>query len=136
MNTKIELNHNKISKVRDISDMAKLLFPHNKRHQKVYLAIYIELKYATNQSLPTLAWIAEKYNFSHRLLEIVRAKMRRMGIIDHISKFNKKNNYQEAWVFSSRFQRTLSILSEQHTTFKKIENSKQEEKDRDLFRYL
>ena len=91
MNTKIELNHNKISKVRDISDMAKLLFPHNKRHQKVYLAIYIELKYATNQSLPTLAWIAEKYNFSHRFLEIVRAKMRRMGIIDHISKFNKKN---------------------------------------------
>ena len=136
MNTKIELNHNKITRVRDLSDLAIILFPHNKRHQKVYLAIYIELKYATNQSLPTLAWIAEKYNFSHRLLEIVRAKMRRMGIIDHISKFNKKNNYQEAWVFSSRFQRTLSRLAEYHVSFSRIENSRQEQKDRDLFRYL
>ena len=136
MNTKIELNHNKITRVRDLSDLAIILFPHNKRHQKVYLAIYIELKYATNQSLPTLAWIAEKYHFSHRLLEIVRAKMRRMGIIDHISKFSKKNNYQEAWVFSSRFQRTLSRLAEYHVSFSRIENSRQEQKDRDLFRYL
>ena len=136
MNTKIELNHNKIARVRDLSDLAIILFPHNKRHQKVYLAIYIELKYSPDQSLPTLAWIAEKYNFSQRLLEIVRAKMRRMGIIDHVSKFSKKNNYREAWVFSSRFQRTLSRLTEYHTSFKKIENSRQEQKDRDLFRYL
>ena len=60
MNTKIELNHNKITRVRDLSDLAIILFPHNKRHQKVYLAIYIELKYAVDQSLPTLDWISER----------------------------------------------------------------------------
>ena len=136
MNTKIEINHNKISRVRDLSDLAIILFPHNKRHQKVYLAIYIELKYAVDQSLPTLDWISKRYHFSNRLLEIVRAKMRRMGIIDHVSKFSKKNNYREAWVFSSRFQQNLSKLSEHHATFRRVENSRQEQKDRDLFRYL
>lgn len=136
MNTKIELNHNRISRVRDISDMAKLLFPHNKRHQKVYLAIYVELKYAPNQFLPNLKWIAEKYKYSVRLLEIVRSKMRRMGLIDHVSRFNKKYGYKEGWVFSSKFQKSLLRLSKLNTCFKNIEKSSHEQKDRDLFRYL
>lgn len=136
MNTKIEFNHNKISRVRNISDMAKLLFPHNKRHQKVYLAIFVELKYAPNQFLPNFNWIAEKFHFNLRLLEIVRSKMRRMGIIDHVSRFNKKHGYREGWVFSSKFQKSLIRLSELNTIFQHKEDSSEEQKDRDMFRYL
>jgi len=66
MNTKIELNHNKISRVRDLSDLAIILFPHNKQHQKVFLAIFIELKYADGQAISSLNRITEKYNISRR----------------------------------------------------------------------
>jgi len=105
MNTKIEVGFNKIGRIRDLADLARSLFPHNKRHQKVFLAIFIELKYADGQSLPSLNWIADKYKISQRVFEIVRAKMRRLGIIDHISRFILTSSYREAWMFSKRFNK-------------------------------
>jgi hypothetical protein len=136
MMTKIELSFNRIAKIQDLSDLAFLLFPHNKRHQKVFLAIFIELKYSEDGFLPSLNWIADKYKFSRRLLEIVRAKLRRLGIIDHVSRFSGSYGYREGWIFSSRFHKSLSKLSDAFVDFKSNTDPKQELKDRDSFRYL
>ena len=111
-NTKIEVNCSKISRVQGLDELAKLLFPGNKNHQKVFLAIFIELKYAPGGFMPILKPLCEKYSFSPRMLETVRSKMRRMGIIDHVCRFNNAYGYREGWVFSSRFSRALSRLSE------------------------
>jgi hypothetical protein len=134
--TKIELNCSKIARIQGLDELAKLLFPGNRNHQKVFLAIYIELKYAQGQFIPFLNSICDKYGFSARMLETVRSKMRRMGIIDHVSRFNKAHGYREGWVFSSRFSHTLACLGELEKSFRKRTDLLQEKKDRDLHLYL
>lgn len=136
VSTKIEFNHNKIARIRDLDDLARLLFPGNKNQQRVFLAIFIELKYAQDQFLPVLKPLCEKYSFSPRMLETVRAKMRRMGIVDHVSRFNKKYGYREGWIFSGKFARSLKQLFELIHSFKGKKDAIQKKKDIDLFRYL
>ena len=134
--TKIEVNHNKISRLREHDDFARLLFPGNKNHQKIFLAVYIELKYAEERFLPSLAFLGEKYEISPRMLETVRSKMRRMGLIDHVSRFNRRWGYREGWVFSGRFQKACGRLGDFPSAFVERRGAVQEKKDRDLFRYL
>jgi hypothetical protein len=62
--------------------------------------------------------------------------MRRMGIIDHVSRFNKSHSCREGWVFSSRFIHSLARLAELTRDFRERKDTLQERKDRDLFRYL
>jgi hypothetical protein len=134
--TKIELNCNKITRIQGLDELSNLLFPRNKNHQKIFLAIFIELKYAPLGFLPFLLPLCDKYDFTPRMLETVRSKMRRMGIIDHVSRFNKKYGYREGWIFSSRFSRALTALAGLPETFSQRKDAIQERKDRDLFLYL
>ena len=134
--TKIELNHNRLARIQGLDELAGILFPGNKNHQKIFLAIFIELKYAEGEFLPSLTHLCEKYDFTPRTLETVRSKMRRMGFLDHVSRFNKYHGYREGWVFSKRFSRTLNRLAALVQLFKERKNPLQERKDRDLFTYL
>ena len=131
ISTKIEMSFNRISRLEDLDELAEILFPGNKNHQRTFLAIFIELKYARGKFLSDLSFITRKYDISRRTLERVRAKMRRMGIIDHISRFNQKHGYREGWVLSSRFSRALHALADKMQIFKTKDDSKQ--RDKDLF---
>ena len=134
--TKIELNHNKITRIQGMDELAIILFPGNRNHQRIFLAIFIELKFAPGEFLPSLNPLCDKYKFTPRMLVTVRSKMRRMGIIDHVSRFNKTYGYREGWIFSNRFFRSLTRLSELIQDFRDRKDSIQERKDRDLFMYL
>ena len=134
--TKIELNYNKIARIHGMDELAQLLFPGNRNHQKVFLAIFIELKYTPHEFMSYLTPLCDKYCFSPRMLETVRSKMRRMGIIDHVSRFNKTYGYREGWVFSNRFSLTLVRLAELTKSFRERKEALQEKKDRDLFMYI
>lgn len=134
--TKIEFSCNKIARIKDLDELSALLFPGSREQQKVFLATFIELKYAKGQFMPSLAPLCDKYGFTPRMLETVRSKMRRLGIIDHVSRFNKIHGYREGWVFSSRLSRSLARLSEITQGFRERKDALQERKDRDLFRYL
>jgi hypothetical protein len=136
VSTKIDFNYNKIARIQGLDELGVVLFPGNKNHQKVFLSIFIELKYAPGGFLPTLTSLCEKHGFTPRMLETVRSKMRRMGIIDHVSRFNKSHGYREGWVFSSRLSRTLKRLDELVMSFRAKTDILQEKKDRDLFRYI
>lgn len=54
--TKIEIDFNLINRINGLDELAKLLFPNNKNHQKIFLAIFIELKYAENQFLSNFSF--------------------------------------------------------------------------------
>ncbi len=136
MRTKIAFNFNSISRLESLDQFGALLFPNNANHQKLFLAIFIELKYADRQFLNSLEWVADKYGLSRRVLEIVRAKMRLLGLIDHVSRFNSKHAYQEGWILSNRFSTSSLRLSKLPDKFKEIKDAQQEQRDRDLFRYL
>ncbi len=120
----------------DPDEFANILFPHNKNHQRIFLAIFVELKWADSQFISALEPIADKYGLSRRVLETVRSKMRRMGIIDHVSRFNKKHGYREGWVFSNKFSRALIRLTEVTDRLREKKNRRQEQKDRDAYHYL
>ena len=109
--SKIEFNFNRINRIESLDQFAVLLFPNNKNHQRLFLAIFLELKYADGQFLKSLDSIAREYGLSKRVLEIVRAKMRSLGLIDHVSRFNAKHGYREGWVFCSRFAKSSLLLS-------------------------
>ncbi len=100
-NTKIEFNSNKIARIQGLDELAQLLFPGNRSHQRVFLAIFIELKYAPDQFLPCLISLCDRHGFSPRMIETVRSKLRRPGIIDLVSRFNKSYGYKEGRVFSN-----------------------------------
>lgn len=136
MNTKVELGYNRIARITDLAALAIILFPGNRSHQRVFLAIVIELKYADGQFLSSLDCVCDKYGMSRRVFELARAKMRRVGLVDHVSRFNQRHGYREGWVFSKRFQRSLVQLSELWQGFCAVGDERQAHKDRDLFRYL
>lgn len=112
MSTKIDLSHNRVARIEDLDELAAILFPGNKNHQRIFVAIFVEIKWAEGQFLPALEPVADKYGFSRRVLETVRAKMRCLGLIDHVSRFNQRQGYREGWVFSTRFSRALSRLAQ------------------------
>lgn len=136
MSTKIEVNHNRIRRIEDLDELAAVLCPGNKIHQRVLIAIFVELKWAEGQFLPTLEPLADKNGFSRRTLETVRAKMRRLGIIDHVSRFNRKHGYREGWVFSRRFDRSMERLTQLLERVRERKEGVQQEKDRAMAKYI
>ena len=134
--TKVDLNHNKIMRVEALDELATVLFPGNRNHQRIFVAVFVELKWAEGQFLTALEPVALKYGFSHRSLETVRAKMRRLGIIDHVSRFNKKHGYREGWTYSNRCVQSLIALATLTESLRERKGPSQEQKERDLHRYL
>ncbi len=134
--TKIEINHNTIARLESADELARILFPDNSNHQKIFLSIFVELKWAKDQFLPVLDPIVDQLGLSRRSLETVRAKMRRMGLIDHVSRFNKTYGYREGWVFSNKFPRALVKVANLVLKFREKKDSVQEQKERDLIFYL
>jgi len=127
--TKVELSFNKIARLADLSDLAELLFPGNRNQQHAFLAVYIELKWADHHMVPNLGGIARKHKITKRTMERVRAKMRRMGLIDHVSRFNANYGYREGWVLSGRFEKSLRQLTDKAASLKDDANGS---KDKDM----
>ena len=109
--TKIELSWRNITRLADLSDLAEMLFPGNRNQQHAFLVVWIALKWR-HDLVPNLANTARRHGVSIRTLERVRAKMRRMGLIDHVSRFNGRHGYRDGWVCSSRFERSLRQLAD------------------------
>ena len=134
--TKIDINQNRIARMEGLDELARALFPGNKNHQRTFLAIFVELKWADGQFLSALEPMADKHGIGRRTLQKVRSKMRHLGIIDHVSRFNKRHGYREGWVFSSRFSRGLERLAAVAESLRTKRGDNQERKDRDTWRYL
>jgi predicted DNA-binding transcriptional regulator YafY len=101
-----------------LADLAELLFPGNRNQQHAFLVIWISLKWAAHHMVPNLSEIAAEYGVSKRTLERVRAKMRRMGLIDHVSRFTQRFGYREGWCLSPRFEKALKQLVQMTAQFK------------------
>lgn len=132
--TKIELSFNRIARLTDSADLAEMLFPGNRNQQHAFLAVWITLKWADHHMVPNLSGVGREHSITRRTLERVRAKMRRMGLIDHVSRFNASHGYREGWVLSSRFERSLRELANRVTDLKDATKGSKE-KDMMLFEW-
>ncbi len=116
-NTRIEISFNKIARLADLEDLAEILFPGNRNQQHAFLVVWITLKWR-HRMVPNLAEAAAQHYVSRRTMERVRAKLRRLGIIEHVSRFSARYGYREGWVLSSRFERSLRQLAERVAALK------------------
>ena len=109
--TKIDLNPALVRRVSGLDDLARIFFPDNRNHQRAFVALWLEIKYADNQFLASTTDLASRCELSVRTLEIVRAKLKKLGLIKRISHFNPAHGYRSGWVFSPRFRSALSAMS-------------------------
>jgi len=116
--SKIDLSFNRIRRLTDLADLSEMLFPNNRNQQHAFLVIWISLKWAGHRIVPNLTEVTEQHGVTKRTLERVRAKMRRMGLIDHVSRFNAKRGYREGWILATRFEKSLKQLAEMVAGFK------------------
>lgn len=114
--TRIEFAFNRIARLGDSADLAELLFPGNRNQQHCFLVLWFLLKWAGPGLVPNLSAPAEQHEVGRRTLERVRAKLRRLGLIDHVSRFNGRHGYREGWVLSPRFERGLRQLADHVAT--------------------
>lgn len=127
--TKIEGSHNRLRRIADLADLAEVLFPGNRSQQHACLAIWVDLKWQPDGLVPNLETVGREHGISRRTLERVRAKMRRLGLIDHVSRFNARHGYREGWVLSGQFAQSLELLA---TTTARMRDARQGSKDKDL----
>ena len=120
---RIELNPGKIYGVTDFEQLATIFFPQStgKQLRSSFIAIFCEIKNSNNQKIISTDYIAEKYKLLPSSVTKARIKMSRIGLITH---------RQQYWQFSSKFVRSLHILSDKIETFKlPAENLLQKKKE-------
>ena len=135
--TKIEINPANARNVSGLDDLARIVFPDNRTHRRVFVAIWLEIKYAEDQFVPSFADIGKEHGFSERVLEVVRARMKKMGLLKRISHFNPHHGHSAGWTFSDRFGNALNrvaraVEAHKHPTSHRTD----EQKDRDSISYV
>ncbi|MEI7903266.1 MAG: hypothetical protein WCK89_23750 [bacterium] len=116
-NTRIEISFNKVGRLADLEDLAEILFPGNRNQQHAFLVVWLALKWRPG-IVPNLADAAAPHSVSRRTLERVRAKLRRLGLIEHVSRFSARHGYRDGWILSARFERSLRQLAAQVAALK------------------
>ena len=126
--TKIDLKFRHISQISDFTELIEILFPGNRNQQHAAGCIFLELKWSQH-IVPNLSYLEVKYNISRRILQRSRAKLSRLGLIEHVSCFNSRYGGQQGWKLSSRFERSLNQLAQKCSSFRDTrESSKEKEK--------
>jgi hypothetical protein len=126
--TKIEAGLASLRSVEDLDDLSRVLFPGNPRHQHAFAVIFFSLKWSDGVVVD-LARCARAHGVTRRVFERTRAKMRRLGLIEHVSRFNRRHGYREGWILSGRFERSLQNLAERIEALKASRHGGRREKD-------
>ena len=123
--TKIDFQHRRIPQISDFAELIEMLVPGNRNQQHAAATIFFELKWA-NRIVPNLAYLETKYEISRRILERARAKLTRLGLIEHISYLNSRYGGQHGWKLSSRFETALRQLAEKCATLRNASTGSKE----------
>jgi hypothetical protein len=121
--TKISFNHRK--EISDYSDLVELLFPGNHNQQHAATCIFFELKW-TGRLVSNFSRLEKQHLISRRILQRSRAKLSRLGIIEHISGFNTRYKGQSGWKLSSRFEGALKRLAERYARLRNVRATSKE----------
>ena len=132
--TKIDFHHRRISQISDFTELIEMLFLGNRNQQHAAACIFFELKWAEH-IVPNLAHIEKRYDISRRILQRTRAKLSRLGLIEHVSYLNNRYGGQHGWKLSTRFERALNQLSLRCADFRNRKTSSKE-KDMLLLEFL
>jgi len=129
--TKIDFRYRRISQIADVTDIVAILFPGNRNQQHAAARILLDLKEA-GELVPSLSFLEDKYGISRRTLQRTRAKLSRLGLIEHITWMNNRYGGESAWKLSSRFGSALRRLAGKLEDWKKAEDMGKRKKEETL----
>lgn len=109
--SKIDFRYRRISRIGDITDLVEMLFPGNRNQQHAAARILLALK-ATSEPIRSLSYLEEQYSISRRTLQRTRAKLSRLGLIEHVTWMNTRHGGREGWRLSSRTSTALRQLAD------------------------
>ena len=109
--TKVSFAHSSIQQLDDITDLLAMLFPGNRNQQHAAGRILLTLKQA-GDIVNSLSFLERKYNMSRRTLQRTRAKLARLGLIEHVSWMNSRYGGRHGWKLSGRMSTALRKLAD------------------------
>ena len=129
--TKIDFRYRRIAKIEDITDLVEMLFPGNRNQQHAAARILMALN-ASKSPLSSLKDLEARYRISRRTLQRTRAKLARLGLIEHVTWMNSRYGGQDGWKLSSRMGTALRQLAERIDRWSKDGRSERRGKDAHL----
>ena len=109
--TKISFQHRHIREIGDVTDVVTMLFPGNRNQQHAAARILMALRTAT-EPVPSLAHLEALHKISRRTLQRARAKLARLGLIEHISGLSTRYAGAHGWRLSGRMGTALRGLAD------------------------
>ena len=109
--TKIAFQHRRVRQVDDVTDLAEILFPGNRNQQHAAARLLLALKGA-GDPVRSLAGLERQHAISRRTMQRTRAKLARLGLIEHISWMNRRYGGRQGWKLSGRMSAGLRALAE------------------------
>ena len=94
-----------------------MVFPGNRNQQHAAACIFFELKWI-HSIVPNMANLESKYGISRRILQRTRAKLAKLGLIEHVNYLNARYGGQSGWKLSSRFEQALRQLADKVSAFR------------------
>ncbi len=126
--TKINFQNRRIGQISDFTELIEMLFPGNRNQQHAAACIFFELKWGDG-IVPNLGYLESKYDISRRVLQRARAKLSRIGLIEHVSYLNSRYGGQHGWKLSSRFETALRQLAGRCSVLREKGTSSMEKDD-------
>ena len=126
--TKIEFRYRRISQIEDVTDLVDMLFPGNRNQQHAAARILMALK-TSDELVPSLSFLEGEHEISRRTLQRARAKLSRLGLIEHVSWMNSRYGGKQGWKLSSRMGTGLRQLAEKIDAWRKDDRPERKEKD-------
>ena len=123
--TKIDFQHRRVNRISDFTELMEMLFPDNRNQQHAASCIFFELKWA-DSIVPNLGCIQSKYSVSRRILQRTRAKLSRLGLIEHVSRLNSRYGGRHGWKMSRRFELSMNELARTCTALKDMKRASKE----------
>ena len=111
VSTKIDLRYRQVGQIEDVTDLVTMLFPGNHNQQHAAARILMALK-AADGPLVTLIAVGERHGISRRTLERTRAKLARLGLIEHVTWMNSRYGGRDGWVLSGRMSTAVRQLAD------------------------
>jgi len=109
--TKITFAHSRIRQLDDITDILAMLFPGNRNQQHAAGRILLALIEA-GDIVNSLSGLERQYGISRRTLQRTRAKLARLGLIEHVSWMNSRYGGRQGWKLSGRMGTALRKLAD------------------------
>jgi len=133
--TKIEFRYRRVSEIDDITDLVEMLFPGNRNQQHAAARILLALK-ASSEPVPSISPLEREHDISRRTLQRTRAKLARLGLIEHLSFLNARYGGQHGWRLSSRMSTALRQLAGKIDDWRRDMRQERREKDERLMGVL